>query len=92
MKVQVLGQEVPLEWEMAPHRSILAQKIPGTEEPGELQSMDSQRARHDLVTEREHKRYLNNIFVLRILGVTLLFYIEYIYVIFSEAVEQLPED
>ena len=49
--------------------------------------MDSQRARHDLVTEREHKRYLNNIFVLCILGVTLLFYIEYIYVIFSEAVE-----
>ena len=37
---------------MAAHSSILAWEIPWTEEPGELQSMGSQRVRHDLVTER----------------------------------------
>ena len=35
---------------MAPHSSILAWKIPWTEEPGRLQSMGSQRVRHDRVT------------------------------------------
>ena len=45
--VQSLGQEYPLEEGMATHSSILAQKIPGTEEPGGLQSMGSQRVRHD---------------------------------------------
>ena len=44
---QSLGQEDPLEEEMAPHSSILAWKIPWTEEPGRLQSMGSQRVRHD---------------------------------------------
>ena len=34
-----LGQEDPLEKEMAPHSSILAWRIPWTEEPGRLQSM-----------------------------------------------------
>ena len=42
MGVQSLSQEDPLEKEMATHPSILAWKIPGTEEPGELQSMGSQ--------------------------------------------------
>ena len=37
--VRSLGQEVPLEEEMATHASILAWKIPWTEEPGGLQSM-----------------------------------------------------
>ena len=37
--VQSLGWEEPLEKEMATHYSILAWRIPGTEEPGELQSM-----------------------------------------------------
>ena len=37
-----LGQEDPLEEEMATHSSILAWKIPWTEEPGKLQSMRSQ--------------------------------------------------
>ena len=37
-----LGQEDPLEEEMATHSSILAQKIPWTEEPGGLQSIGSQ--------------------------------------------------
>ena len=44
---QSLGQEDPLEEEMAPRSSILAWKIPWTEEPGRLQSMGSQRVRHD---------------------------------------------
>ena len=43
----ILGQEDPLEEEMATCSSILAWKIPWTEEPGRLQSMGSQRAGHD---------------------------------------------
>ena len=45
--VQPLGQEDPLEKEMATHSNILAWRIPWTEEPGGLQSMGSQRVRHD---------------------------------------------
>ena len=45
--VQLLGQEDPLEKEMAIHSSTLAWKIPWTEEPDRLQSMRSQRVRHD---------------------------------------------
>ena len=40
--VQYLGWEDPLEKEMATHFSVLAWRIPGTEEPGELQSMGLQ--------------------------------------------------
>ena len=47
MQVQSLGLEDPLEKEMATHSSILAWKIPCTEEPGRLQSTGSQRVRHD---------------------------------------------
>ena len=46
-QVRFLGQEDPLEEEMATHSSILAWKIPWTEEPGRLQSMESQRVGHD---------------------------------------------
>ena len=46
-QVQSLGLKNPLEKEMASHSSILAWKIPWTEESGGLQSMGSQRARHD---------------------------------------------
>ena len=46
-QVQSLGREDPLEKEMATHSSTLAWRIPWTEEPGGLQSMDSQRVRHD---------------------------------------------
>ena len=49
-QVWSLGQEDPLEKEMATHSSILTWKIPWTEEPGGLQSMGSQRVRHDWVT------------------------------------------
>ena len=45
--VQSLGQEDPLEQEMAPHSSTLAWKIPWMEEPGRLQSMGSHRVGHD---------------------------------------------
>ena len=45
--VQSLGWEDPLEKEMAPYSSILAWKIPWTEEPGRLQSMGLQRVGHD---------------------------------------------
>ena len=48
--VQSLGQEDPLEKEMATHSSIPASRIPWTEEPGGLQSMGSQRVRHDWAT------------------------------------------
>ena len=46
-QVQFLGQEDPLVKEMAVHFSILAWKNPWTEEPGRLQSMGSQKDRHD---------------------------------------------
>ncbi|KAJ1073642.1 hypothetical protein K5549_021779, partial [Capra hircus] len=45
--VQSLGWEDPLEKEMATHSSILACRIPWTEEPGGLQSTRSQRVGHD---------------------------------------------
>ena len=45
--VQSLGQEDLLKKEMATHSSILAWKIPWTEEPGRLQSMGLQRVGHD---------------------------------------------
>ena len=46
-QVESLGREDPLEEEMATHSSILAQRIPWTEEPGGLLSMGLQRVRHD---------------------------------------------
>ena len=46
-QVQSLGREDLLKKEMATHSSILAWKIPWTEEPGGLQSLGSQRVRHD---------------------------------------------
>ena len=48
--VRSLGQEDPLEKEMAIHSSTIAWKIPWTEEPGGLQSMGLQRVGHDWVT------------------------------------------
>ena len=47
MWVQSLGQEDPLEKEMATHSRILAWKIPWTEEPGGLESMGLQRVKHN---------------------------------------------
>ena len=50
--VQSLGGEDPLEKEMPTPFSILAWEIPRTEEPDGLQSVGSQRAGHDLLTEQ----------------------------------------
>ena len=47
IQVQSLGREDPLEKEMVNHSSILAWKIPWTEEPGRLQSVGSHRVEHD---------------------------------------------
>ena len=46
-RVQSLGQEDPLEKRMATHSSVRAWKIPWTEEPGRLPSMQLQRVGHD---------------------------------------------
>ena len=51
-----LGWEESLEEEMATHSSILAWRIPWTEEPGGLQAMGSQRVRCDLVTKQQQKQ------------------------------------
>ena len=50
---QSLGQEDPLEKEMATHSSTLTWETPWTEEPGGLQSMGSQRVGHDLMTKQQ---------------------------------------
>ena len=52
--VQFLGQEDPLEKEMATHSSILAWEVLWTEEPGRLQSMGKQRVRRDLAQLNHH--------------------------------------
>ena len=46
-QVRSLGREDPLEKEMATHSSVLVWRIPWAEEPGRLQSMGSQRVRHN---------------------------------------------
>ena len=57
-----LDLEDPLEEEMATHSSILAWRILWTEEPGGLQSMESQRVRHNWVTNTHTMNSLVNIF------------------------------
>ena len=54
--VQFLGWEDPLEEGMATHSSILAWRIPWTEEPGGLQSMVLQRVRHDWAAKNKQHR------------------------------------
>ena len=51
--VQSLNKDDPLEKEMATHSSILAWRIPWTEEPGGLQSMGLQRVGHNLATKQQ---------------------------------------
>ena len=50
-RVRSLGHKNPLEKEIATHSTILAWKIPRTEEPGGLQPIESQRVRHNCVTK-----------------------------------------
>ena len=57
IQIQSLGQEDPLGEGMATHSSILAWKIPWTEEPGGLQSMGSPRVRHDRGTQPKHLHF-----------------------------------
>ena len=56
--VQSLGWEDLLEKEIASHSSVLAWEIPWTEEPGRVQSMGSQRVRHDLATKQQQQHNL----------------------------------
>ena len=63
-QVQSLGWEDPLQKGVVTHSSILAWKIPWTEEPGRLQSIGPQRIRHDLVSKWQQQLILNgNYFV-----------------------------
>ena len=58
--VQSLGRENPLEESMATHFNMLAWRTPWTEEPGRLQSMGSQKVRHDFSDlARMHAHYNN---------------------------------
>ena len=52
-QIQSLGGEDALEKGMETHSSILAWRIPWTEEPGKLQSTGSQRVAHDLATKQQ---------------------------------------
>ena len=54
MRVQSLGREDPLEKETEIHFSILAWKIPWTEEPGGLQSIGSRRVKHNRACTHLH--------------------------------------
>ena len=61
-QVQSLGQEDPVEKEMATHSSILAWEILWTEEPGRLWSMGSQRVRHNLANKQQQQSEVKHIF------------------------------
>ena len=56
MQVGSLGREEPLEKEIATHSSILAWKVPWTEEPGRLQPMALQRVRHNLAIKQQQQQ------------------------------------
>ena len=61
-RVQSLGQEDPLEEEMATHSSILAWEIPWTEKPGGVQTVGLQRVQHDLaIKQTTTKEMLQNL-------------------------------
>ena len=55
--VRSLGQEDPLEKEMATYSSTLVWKIPWVEEPGKLQSVGLQRVRHDSATSLHFRKH-----------------------------------
>ena len=62
-RVRSLCQEDPLEKEMATHSSILARKIPRTEEPGRGVCWVSKRVEHDLTTKQQQLKLLSFRFV-----------------------------
>ena len=55
-RLQSLSREDPLKEGMATHSSILAWRIPWTEEPSGLRSMGMQRVGHDLVTKQKQQQ------------------------------------
>ena len=57
MSIYLVNMSYALEKEMTTHSSILAWKIPWTEDPGRLQSMGSQRVGHDRVTSLHFVSY-----------------------------------
>jgi len=63
-EVQYLGQEYPLEQEMATHSSILAGIIPLPDEPGGLQSMGLQRVGHNSVTKQQQNECVAVCFII----------------------------
>ena len=67
-EVWFLDQEDPLEEGMATHSSILAWRIPWTEEPGKLQSMGSQRVRHNWATNDFTFTFCNSALVADMFG------------------------
>ena len=70
--VSSLGQEDPLEKEMAIHSSIPAWRIPWTEEPGRLQSTGLQRVGHDWATSLTHFTHILMDGHTAVLGFTML--------------------
>ena len=66
-RVPSLGQAEPLEEEMAAHSTILAWRIPRTEEPGSLWSMGSQSVRHNWATSLSYSMSILKIFLLTVL-------------------------
>ena len=60
IRVRSLGWEDPLEKEMATHSSVLACRIPWTEESGGLQSIGSQRVGHDNTSHIVHNIWIRH--------------------------------
>ena len=79
--VRSLGRQYPLEKEMATHSSILAWRIPWMEEPRGLQSMGSQRVRHDWTTS------LSNV-----IRVTSNFFFIFIFVLMGGRERKIPRN
>ena len=59
-RVRSPGREDPLEKGMATHSGIFAWILPWTVEPGRLQSLGSQRIRHDLATDQQQQPFYQN--------------------------------
>ena len=78
--IQSLGQEDPLEKEMATHSSILAWRIPWAEEPGGLQPMGSARIGHNLATKPPPPSFLYLLFI----NVASLFVCFLVYILITE--------
>ena len=62
--VRSLGQDDPLEKEVATHSSVLTWEIPWTEEPGGLQPLGLQRVGHHLVNKQQQIRPIVSIYVI----------------------------